>query len=123
MKSIRDYFSPFSQEAAKHGEARISGRVLLTCRCGGPSDCRNFALVRFTPYFENKVRIERPYLRMEWLALALANPIETIKQPNGRLRHWVYVEEYKKYLRVVTLEDGETVHNAFFDRGYLRRKK
>ena len=51
------------------------------------------------------------------------DPIETAKQPNGRLRHWVYIEEFRKYLRVVTLEDGETVHNAFFDRGYKRKQK
>jgi hypothetical protein len=28
------------------------------------------------------------------------------------------VEAAPRYLRVVTLADGETVHNAFFDRGY-----
>jgi len=27
-------------------------------------------------------------------------------------------ESQPRYLRVVTLEDGETVHNAFFDRGF-----
>jgi hypothetical protein len=79
--------------------------------------------MKFTPYFENKVMKERPYLRLEWLGRALTNPIETVKQPNGRLRHWVFIEEYGKYLRVVTLEDGETIHNAFFDRGYERGKK
>jgi hypothetical protein len=33
------------------------------------------------------------------------------------------VNELSKYLRVVLLEDGITVHNAFFDRDYKRRKK
>jgi len=28
-----------------------------------------------------------------------------------------------KYLRVVTLEDGETVHNAFFDRSFKEVEK
>jgi len=79
--------------------------------------------MKSTPYFQNKVLKERPYLREEWIKLALSNPIEIEMQPNGRLRHWVYVEEYGKYLRVVTLQDGETVHNAFFDRGYIRRLK
>lgn len=31
---------------------------------------------------------------------------------------WGYIEEAGKYLRVITLEDGETFHNAFFDRRY-----
>jgi hypothetical protein len=30
-----------------------------------------------------------------------------------------YIEELGKYLRVVTLEDGETVHNAFPDRDFV----
>jgi len=28
----------------------------------------------------------------------------------------------KRVLRVVTLEDGETVHNAFFDRNFRKEK-
>jgi hypothetical protein len=39
-------------------------------------------------------------------------------QQDGRIRHWIYIEDIKNYLRVVTLEDGETVHNAFPDRGF-----
>jgi hypothetical protein len=29
-----------------------------------------------------------------------------------------FIKELGKYLRVVTLADGETVHNAFPDRGF-----
>lgn len=39
-------------------------------------------------------------------------------QPDGRIRHWVFISEIGKYLRVVTLEDGETIHNAFPDRNF-----
>ncbi|HEY0622213.1 hypothetical protein [Sphingomonas sp.] len=42
-------------------------------------------------------------------------------QEDGRIRFWGEVETDggKRYmLRVVTLEDGETVHNAFFDRDF-----
>jgi hypothetical protein len=39
-------------------------------------------------------------------------------QPDGRIRFWVHVPELERHLRVVTLEDGETVHNAFPDRDY-----
>jgi hypothetical protein len=31
-------------------------------------------------------------------------------------------EEGARILRVVTLEDGETIHNAFLDRGYKDSK-
>jgi hypothetical protein len=33
-------------------------------------------------------------------------------------RKWAKISEAGKYLRVILLEDGETVHNAFFDRSY-----
>ena len=29
-----------------------------------------------------------------------------------------FIKEEGKYLRVILLEDEETVHNAFFDRGF-----
>jgi hypothetical protein len=32
----------------------------------------------------------------------------------------VIAEMENRYLRVVLLPDGETVHNAFFDRGFKR---
>jgi len=31
---------------------------------------------------------------------------------------WSKIKEVDKYLRVVLLEDGETIHNAFFDRNF-----
>lgn len=43
-------------------------------------------------------------------------------QNDGRIRFWGRVtppgEVRPRFLRVVTLADGETVHNAFFDRGF-----
>ena len=39
-------------------------------------------------------------------------------QANGRIRHWAFISEVDKYLRVVTEPDGQTVHNAFFDRRF-----
>jgi hypothetical protein len=34
------------------------------------------------------------------------------------MKKWGKVEEQNKFLRVILLEDGETVHNAFFDRNF-----
>ena len=56
--------------------------------------------------------------RMEWIERVLKNPIRTEVQPNGRIRYWGYIAERKKYLRVVLEPDGETLHNAFFDRRF-----
>jgi len=40
-------------------------------------------------------------------------------QADGRVRRWARIDEMKgRYLRVILLPDRETVHNAFFDRGY-----
>ena len=44
-------------------------------------------------------------------------------QADGRIRKWSWVEEKRAFLRVILLEDGETVHNAFFDRRYPRKER
>ncbi len=75
--------------------------------------------MKSTDYFRNEVLIKRPYLREEWIELALAQPIKRETQPeDGRIRQWVWIEELGRHLRVVTLEDGQTVHNAFPDRRF-----
>jgi hypothetical protein len=48
-------------------------------------------------------------------------PIATQVQSDGRVRRWIWIDEARKFLRVVTLADGETVHNAFFDRDFRVR--
>lgn len=46
-------------------------------------------------------------------------PIKRVEQDDGRIRIWGRVGgSAGRYLRVVLLEDGETVHNAFFDRDF-----
>lgn len=77
--------------------------------------------MKTTHYFDEQIRRKRPELRDEWIAQTLANPERRIEQEDGRIRFWRRVESEagKVYmLRVVTLADGETVHNAFFDRSY-----
>lgn len=53
----------------------------------------------------------------------MRNPEQTEVQENGRIRYWGYVAEIEKYLRIVTLEDGETVHNAMPDRNFTRKQR
>lgn len=77
--------------------------------------------MKTTRYYSEQVVRKRPYLRPDWIAAVLATPLARIDQEDGRIRFWGKVEtdDGKRYiLRVVTLEDGETVHNAFFDRDF-----
>lgn len=72
-----------------------------------------------TAYFRNDVMVKRPYIQTEWLLLALSAPVRReVQAEDGRIRHWVWIDELNRYLRVVTLEDGVTVHNAFPDRRF-----
>jgi len=71
-----------------------------------------------TEYFRNDVLLKRPYIRLEWCRMAIEQPYRREVQDDGRIRHWVFIQELDKYLRVVTLEDGITLHNAFPDRRF-----
>lgn len=75
-------------------------------------------LMKTTEYFRTSVRARRPYLKTEWIHFVLNSPVRTELQPNGRVRRWAFIQETGRYLRVVTEPDGETVHNAFFDRRF-----
>lgn len=71
-----------------------------------------------TRYFREQVLRKRPYLRIEWCERVLSSPNRVEVEPEGRVRHWGWIDELGQWLRVVTLEDGQTVHNAFPDRNY-----
>jgi hypothetical protein len=74
--------------------------------------------VKVTDYFKISVLSRRSYLQEEWIEYVLSHPVRKEIQENGRIRHWAFIHELGKYLRVVTESDGETVHNAFPDRGF-----
>jgi len=41
-------------------------------------------------------------------------------QADGRIRRWALIPEMEnRWLRVILLADGETIHNAFFDRRFV----
>ena len=71
-----------------------------------------------TDYFKNDVLEKRPYVQLEWCLAALENPIRSEVQADGRIRQWTWVPELGRFLRVVTLADGITLHNAFPDRRF-----
>jgi hypothetical protein len=75
--------------------------------------------LRYTEYFlYTRTRPDRAGIREEWIRSAIEEPVKTAVQSDGRIRKWAMVEEEGRYLRVVLLADGRTVHNAFFDRSF-----
>ena len=74
-----------------------------------------------TQYFTyTRNRPDRKIIKLNWIENVITNPIKTVRQSDGRVRKWGYIEEVNKYLRVILLEDEETVHNAFFDRSFKK---
>ncbi|OGL44431.1 MAG: hypothetical protein A2161_11225 [Candidatus Schekmanbacteria bacterium RBG_13_48_7] len=74
---------------------------------------------KFTEYFENEVLRKRPYIKKEWCMRVLDNPVKSELQENNRYRFWAPIDELGgRYLRVVTLEDKISIHNAFPDRSF-----
>jgi hypothetical protein len=72
-----------------------------------------------TDYFRDNVMLKRPYIKLEWCARAIAQACRReVQIEDGRVRYWVFIDEMNRYLRVVTLEDGVTLHNAFPDRRF-----
>lgn len=85
----------------------------------GPSPYAPYHVEETTQYFREQVLRKRPYLRLEWCIRVRDNAIRREVQPDGRVRFWGYVDELgERALRVVTLEDGWTIHNAFPDRDF-----
>ena len=76
---------------------------------------------QFTQYFEKIVMIKRPYLKKEWCIKVIENPIKVERQEGNRYRFWGIVPELNnRILRVITLDDKITIHNAFLDRRFKK---
>ena len=77
--------------------------------------------MKTTLYFDAlRHRPDRAAIRDEWIERAIGSPVKEAIQADGRIRRWTLVPEAEnRYLRVVLLPDGETVHNAFFDRRFV----
>ena len=80
--------------------------------------------MKYTQYFlYTRKRSDRSKIKDKWIQLAIDKPVLTEIQPDSRIRKWVKIVEEGKYLRVILLPDGETVHNAFFDRSFKEENK
>lgn len=77
--------------------------------------------MKVTRYFEGmRLRPDRAAILDEWVLRARDKPIREIIQADGRIKRWCLIPEMENcYLRVILLADGETIRNAFFDRGFV----
>ena len=75
--------------------------------------------MKFTDYFlHTRERPDRIDIKLEWIELVFNFAEKEEIQADGRVRKWAKIDETQKYLRIVILEDLETIHNAFFDRSF-----
>jgi len=75
--------------------------------------------MKTTQYFEyTRKRPDRSQIKDDWIEFVIKNPAKVEVQSDGRIKKWAKITEVNRYLRVILLEDGETVHNTFFDRSF-----
>ena len=75
--------------------------------------------MKTTRYFNyTRKKPDRALIKIEWIEFVVNNPVRVEVQSDGRIKKWAKILEVNKYLRVILLDDGETVHNAFFDRSF-----
>jgi hypothetical protein len=76
--------------------------------------------MKCTQYFLTlNQRLDRAAIEWAWIERTMEQPVKEMIQADGRIRRWAPIPEAGgRYLRVILLSDGETVHNAFFDRGF-----
>jgi hypothetical protein len=76
--------------------------------------------MKTTAYFDAiRARPDRKMITDEWVQRAVTKPIREVIQSDLGIQRWVRVPEMEnRVLRVILLPDGETVHNAFFDRRF-----
>jgi hypothetical protein len=72
-----------------------------------------------TYYRFTKQRPDRQIILDAWIEQVILHPTHEETQTDGRIRRWAKISEFEnRWLRVILLEDGETLHNAFFDRNF-----
>lgn len=83
------------------------------------------ALFATTEYFDFvRSRPDRSFILDEWILRAIDHPLHEVIQEDGRIRRWAAIDELDgRFLRVVLLEDGQTVHNAFLDRRFRVKQR
>ncbi len=78
-------------------------------------------MLKYTDYFlYTRNRKDRAAIKDEYIEYVMNNYEKEEIQEDGRIRRWAFIKEENKFLRVIILPDGLTIHNAFYDRNYRR---
>ncbi|HLG83594.1 MAG TPA: hypothetical protein VKY22_21475 [Bradyrhizobium sp.] len=82
--------------------------------------------MKTTRYFEEQVLRKRPYIARAMCQAVIDAPMRRDIQEYGPVRYWGKAADAgdgkERILRAITLDAGETVHNAFFDRNFRKDK-
>lgn len=81
--------------------------------------------MRTTGYFDdNMSREDRKDITREMCEQVVRERAHSeYQEEKARWRFWGYVASKGMYLRVVTLYDQETLHNAMWDGGFTRKRR
>ncbi|WP_309224482.1 hypothetical protein [Halomicronema sp. CCY15110] len=89
-----------------------------------PGSSQDSTSLKFTDYYLNEASNKHPDIAIEWIERAFNNPVKETIQADGRIVRWGNIPEKSgRALRIVILEDRETIHNAFFDRNFYKRQQ
>lgn len=77
-----------------------------------------------TEYFRRRLREpDREGITAELCERVVREAGYTELQEDGRMRFWGFVSERGLWVRVITLPDGESLFNAFWDENFSRKRR
>ena len=127
-RSLHPEVSIFTEAETMEG---IKGNIIdaLQCHFDNQDEVINYQIGAqhmddTTEYFKyTRKRKDRKKIKDKWIKFTIKNPEKEEIQKDGRIRKWAQIKDEKKHLRVVLLENGTTIHNAFFDRGFKKENQ
>lgn len=75
----------------------------------------------FSKHFIEDVLPDRPYLTRERIERVLLHPIKREEQKDSAIRHWGYIPEMGKCLRIVTASDRRTIITGIIDSQFTQK--
>jgi len=79
-----------------------------------------FKKILMTDYFKNSILTRRSEFldREDSISEWINHPSKIETQEDGRKKLFARDDQTGKWVRIVLLEDGKTIHNIFYDRSY-----